>query len=142
MLEEACWERLKEEVLDKYKARSVYWKKWAAKHEYEELNEGAWLEPGLAVLRKKEKGIELKIIEMWPGRLSWKVDGRKRAYPMLIGRTPVNVKLARKRKEQKSTGFSTAQNGTKSDERFQKLVGSGNSWREPQRRSGSGKEVL
>ena len=33
--------------------RSVYWKKWAAKHEYEELKEGAWLEPGLALLRKK-----------------------------------------------------------------------------------------
>ena len=27
------------------RARSVYWKKWAAKHEYEELKEGAWLEP-------------------------------------------------------------------------------------------------
>ena len=34
-------------------ARSVYWKKWAAKHEHEELKEGAWLEPGLALLRKK-----------------------------------------------------------------------------------------
>ena len=38
------------------RARSVHWKKWAAKHEYEELKEGAWLEPGLALLRKKEKG--------------------------------------------------------------------------------------
>ena len=36
-------------------ARSVYWKKWAAKHEHEELKEGAWLEPGLALLRKKVK---------------------------------------------------------------------------------------
>ena len=26
--------------------------KWAAKHEYEELKEGAWLEPGLPLLRK------------------------------------------------------------------------------------------
>ena len=34
------------------RARSVYWKKWAAKHEYEELKEGAWLDPGLALLRK------------------------------------------------------------------------------------------
>ena len=33
--------------------RSFFWKKWAAKHEYEELKEGAWLEPGLALLRKK-----------------------------------------------------------------------------------------
>ena len=38
------------------RARSVYWKKWAASHEYEELKEGEWLEPGLALLRKKEKG--------------------------------------------------------------------------------------
>ena len=38
------------------RARSMYWKKWAAKHEYEELKEGAWLEPGLALVRKKEKG--------------------------------------------------------------------------------------
>ena len=37
------------------RARSVYWKKWAAKHWYEELKEGAWLEPGLALLRKKVK---------------------------------------------------------------------------------------
>ena len=33
-------------------ARSVYWKKWAAKHEYEELKGRACLEPGLALLRK------------------------------------------------------------------------------------------
>ena len=37
------------------RARSVYWKKWAAKHEYEQLKEGAWREPGLALLRKKVK---------------------------------------------------------------------------------------
>ena len=30
--------------------------KWAAKHEYEELKEGAWLEPGLALWRKKGEG--------------------------------------------------------------------------------------
>ena len=35
------------------RARSVSWKKWAAKHEHEELKEGAWLEPALALLRKK-----------------------------------------------------------------------------------------
>ena len=33
-------------------ARSVHWKKWAAKHDYEEM-EGIWLEPYLALLRKK-----------------------------------------------------------------------------------------
>ena len=34
-------------------ALSVHWQKWAAKHECLELKEGAWLEPGLALLRKK-----------------------------------------------------------------------------------------
>ena len=38
-------------------ARSLYWKKWAAKHENEGLKEGAWLQPGLALLRKKAKGV-------------------------------------------------------------------------------------
>ena len=34
------------------RARSVYWKKWEAKHEQEELKEGVRLEPALALLRK------------------------------------------------------------------------------------------
>ena len=33
----------------------VYWKKWAAKHECEELKEGIWLDPALALVRKKTK---------------------------------------------------------------------------------------
>ena len=37
------------------RARSVYWKKWAAKHGYEKLKEGAWLEPGVALLPKTVK---------------------------------------------------------------------------------------
>ena len=36
-------------------ARTVYWKKWAGKHEYEELKEDIWLEPALALPRKKTK---------------------------------------------------------------------------------------
>ena len=79
---------------------------------------------------------------MWPERSSWKVVGRKKDCSILIGRTPVNVKPARKRKEQKSTGYTTAQNGTKSDERSQKFSGSWSKKQDPQRRSGSGKEVL
>ena len=39
-----------------HQARTVYWKKWAAKHELEELKEGVWLEPALTLLRKKTKG--------------------------------------------------------------------------------------
>ena len=36
-------------------AQSIYWRKWAAKHEYEELKQGIWLEPALALLRRKTK---------------------------------------------------------------------------------------
>ena len=36
-------------------AISICWKKCAAKHEYEELKEGAWLELALALMRKKTK---------------------------------------------------------------------------------------
>ena len=36
-------------------ASSTYWRKWAAKHECEELKEGIWLEPALALLRRKTK---------------------------------------------------------------------------------------
>ena len=54
------------------RARSLYWKKWAEKHELEELKEGAWIEPALAF--------------MWPGRSSWKEVGRKRDCSTLAGR--------------------------------------------------------
>ena len=36
-------------------ARMVCWKKWATKHEYEELKEGIRLELALALLREKTK---------------------------------------------------------------------------------------
>ena len=36
-------------------AQSTYWRKWAAKHEYEELKQGIWLEPALDLLRRKTK---------------------------------------------------------------------------------------
>ena len=35
-------------------ARSVHWKEWAAKHEYDEMEE-IWLEQALALLCKKVK---------------------------------------------------------------------------------------
>ena len=55
------------------RARTVYWKEWAAKHEYEELKEGIWLEPAMALLRKKTKGD-------WTGKAS------KRGQKMVPGR--------------------------------------------------------
>ena len=38
-------------------ARTVYWKKWAAKHEYEELKEGIWLWPCCA-RRRRNSGLQ------------------------------------------------------------------------------------
>ena len=48
-----CTKDVKKMLLQR--ARTVYWKKSAAKHEYEELKEGTWLERALAFLRKKTK---------------------------------------------------------------------------------------
>ena len=79
---------------------------------------------------------------MQPARSSWKEVGRKRDYSMLTRWISVNVKLARKRKAQKSTGSATAQNGTKSDERFQRFSENGNKRRHLQKSSGSGQEIL
>ena len=43
------------------RARTVYRKKWAAKHEQEELQEGAWIDPAPVLLRRNAKGV-------WTGR--------------------------------------------------------------------------
>ena len=45
-------------------------------------------------------------------------------------------------RHRKAQPMTTSQNGTKADERFQKFSGSWSNKQEPQRRSGSGKEVL
>ena len=34
-------------------ANTTYWKKWAAKHEDDELKEGVWFDPIKAMLRRK-----------------------------------------------------------------------------------------
>ena len=53
----------------------MYCKEWAAKHEYKELKEEAWLEPGLALLRKRVK-------ENWTEKHRW-LDAKK--YSTLAG---------------------------------------------------------
>ena len=69
------------------RARSVYWKKWAAKHEHEELNEGSVARTSSGSLAKESEGwIGPKSIVMWPERFSWKEDGRKRDFSILAGR--------------------------------------------------------
>ena len=37
------------------RARSVNWKKWAAKHEQEELKEGAWIS---SLANENERGLD------------------------------------------------------------------------------------
>ena len=54
-------------------ARSAYWKKKAAKHEYKELKEDIGLEPALALLRKKQRKSGLKSIETLPE--NWSLEG-------------------------------------------------------------------
>ena len=53
-MRDACPKDVKMMLLQQ--VRSVYWKRWTAKHEFEELKEGIWLEFALALLRKKTKG--------------------------------------------------------------------------------------
>ena len=49
----ACPKDVKKMLLQQ--ATTVNWKKWAAKHGYEESKEGIWREPALALFRKKTK---------------------------------------------------------------------------------------
>ena len=90
------------------RVRSVYWKKWTAKYEYEELKEGAWLERGLTPKRKKER-------ENWTEKhriVARKIflEGgwtQKEAYSILAGRISVSDKSSRWRKAQKDTDSTT-----------------------------------
>ena len=92
------------------RARSVHWKKWAAKHEYEELKEGAWLEPRLALLRKKVRG-KWTETHRNVARKFFFGSSTQKGHSISEGRIPVSVKLARWRKAQKSTGSTTVRNG-------------------------------
>ena len=105
------------------------------------LEEVIWLEPALALLRNKtkEKWTEKhrRLQEIW----FWKEAGCSKDYSTLVGRMRVSAKLVTKRTAQKSTGSTTAQKGTKSDEGFQRHSESGSKKPKLQRKSGSGKEV-
>ena len=81
------------------------------KAQYEELKEGAWLGPGLALLRKRVRGIVPKNIAMCQEDLfGRRLDAKK--IMILARRISVNVKLARWRKALRSTDFTTVRNGT------------------------------
>ena len=88
-------------------ARSVYWKKRAAKHGYEKLKEGIWLGSGYVAKEKRRKS-GLRSIGMLRGSC-WL---QKRLLD--IGWPDESAKPATRRKAQKSTGSTTPQNGTRS----------------------------
>ena len=96
------------------RARSVYRKKWAAKHEYEEVKEGVWLEPAPALSRKKVREEWTEKHRNVARKIFLEGGGRKRDFSILACRTQFSVKLATWRKAQNSTGFTTVQNGMKS----------------------------
>ena len=123
-------------------ARSNYRRKCATKHENEELKEGIWLEPGLALLRKKKKE-------------GWTDKHRNVARKLVLVGDQVQKRLfdfgwsgenkcqiCHKEKGKEKHRLTIFQNGTRSDVRSQRLSESGSKRREPQRRSGSGKKVL
>ena len=67
----------------------------------------------------------LKNIETLPENCFWKEAGCRQDSSTLVGQMKVNVKLVTRRKAQKSTGFTVAENGTRSDGRSQRLSESG-----------------
>ena len=92
--------------------------------------------------KESEGGVDRQASAMWPENCSWKEDGCKRDSSILVDRMQVSVKHVAQKKVQKSTGFIIVQSGTRLDVRAQRRSESGSQKREPQRRSGSGKEAL
>ena len=80
-------------------ARSIYWKKWAVKHEYEELKEGWNLLLPCVDRRRTKSG--LKNIEMLPENWFWKEAGCRGNSSTSGGQMKVNVKPVFRRKAQK-----------------------------------------
>ena len=114
-----CPKDLKKMLLQQ--ARKVYWKKWA-KHEYGELKEGVWLEPALALLSKKTKEDWTEKRRNVARKYSWKEAGCSKD---LVCRMKVNAKPVTRRKAQKNTGSTIAQNDMKSERRSLKFSESG-----------------
>ena len=115
-------------------ARTVYRKKWAAKHAYEELKKGIWLELALALMRKIEKHrrvarklvLEADKLQKKPYDIGWSDESECQAC----------------HKVQKSTGSTVTQNGERSEGRSQRPSESWSKKRKLPRKSGSGKEVF
>ena len=68
---------------------------------------------------RKQTKSGLERIETLPGNWFWKEAGCRKDSSTLVGRMEVNATPVTRRKAQKSTGFTIAQNGTRSDGRSQ-----------------------
>ena len=118
----------------------MYWKKLAAKHEYEELKEGAWLESGLALLRKKvrenltekHRNVARKIFL----ERGWTQQTNRH---WMVGHQSVSCLPdgGRHRKAQASPLSGMA----RSEAIFRKASGSGSKSRKRRRKNGNGKDV-
>ena len=118
------------------RARSMYWKKWTAKHKQEELKEGAWIGPALALLRKKAKGFWTEKHRNVASRI---FDEKKTI--RLAGRMSVNAKLASGGRHREAQAPPLPRMVRGSDVRSQRLATSGSKRRERRRKNGSGKEA-
>ena len=107
-------------------AQSTYRRKWAAKHENEELKEGIWLKLALTLLRRKTKdewtdkhrhvGRKMALEGGWVQRDSSTKEGKVK----------VSAKRVTKRREQKSTRVTIVQVGMKLGAKSKRPAGSGN----------------
>ena len=79
-------------------ARTVHWKKRAVKHQYEELKEGAWLEPALALLQKKTKRDWTEKHRNAARKLLLEGGWCSKGFSTLVGRMEVSVKRVTKQK--------------------------------------------
>ena len=100
-----------------------------------------WSQLRFCCERRQRKG-GLTSIATPPANRCWKEGGFRKDFSILVGQMKVSAKHVTKRKAQKSSGSTIAQNGTRSDVRSQRLSESGSTKRELRRRSGSGKEAL
>ena len=121
------------------RSRSVYWKQWAAKHGYEELKEGTWLvaKESEGNWTAKHRNVARKIFF----EFGWT---QKRLFD--VGWSDISQCQACQKEKgtEKHRLYHCPEwyEVTKSDGRFQRFSESWSKKQEPQRSSGSGKEVL
>ena len=129
--------RRREEDARVHRPGQSYWKRWAAKHEYEELKEGILVGAGSGLASQEDGGrLDGKTSTCCQGRYGFgRRTGPETTIRLWIGQMKASAKLVTRRKAQKSTVFRMAQSSSRFDERFRSLSQSGSKRRELQRRS-------